>query len=43
MQACIIKGSMALLADRNPEEARQFLDPALERLMAPVMQSLNEN
>ena len=43
MQACIIKGSMELLTDRGPEEARQFLDPALERMMAPVMQSLDEN
>src|SRR5262245_61881597 len=29
-----LKGSMELLADRDPEEARQLLDPVLERLMA---------
>ena len=27
-----LKGSMELLADRDPEEARQLLDPVLERL-----------
>ena len=26
-----LKGSMELLADRDPEEARQLLDPVLER------------
>src|SRR6266446_6188481 len=31
-----IKGSMELLADRDPEEARQLLDPVLERMMAAV-------
>src|SRR6058998_3411800 len=31
-----LKGSMALLADRDPEEARQLLDPVLERMMAAV-------
>ena len=31
-----LKGSMELLADRDPEEARQFLDPVLERMMAAV-------
>lgn len=31
-----LKGSMELLADRDPEEARQILDPVLERLMAAV-------
>ena len=31
-----VKGSMALLADRDPEEARQLLDPVLERMMAAV-------
>src|SRR5262249_59173050 len=31
-----LKGSMELLADRAPEEARQLLDPVLERLMAAV-------
>src|SRR5574341_711212 len=31
-----LKGSMELLADRDPEEARQLLDPVLERLMAAV-------
>jgi hypothetical protein len=31
-----LKGSMELLAERDPEEARQFLDPVLERMMAAV-------
>jgi predicted ATPase/class 3 adenylate cyclase len=31
-----LKGSMELLADRDPEEARQLLDPVLDRLMAAV-------
>src|SRR4029453_11218191 len=31
-----LKASMELLADRGPEEARQLLDPVLERLMAAV-------
>ena len=31
-----LKGSMELLADRDPEEARQLLDPVLERIMAAV-------
>jgi len=31
-----LKGSMELLADRDPEEARQILDPVLERMMAAV-------
>jgi Adenylate and Guanylate cyclase catalytic domain len=31
-----LKGSMELLADRDPEEARQLLDSVLERLMAAV-------
>src|SRR6266849_6363476 len=31
-----LKGSMALLADRDPEEARAILDPVLERMMASV-------
>src|SRR2546428_7558324 len=29
-----LKGSMELLADRDPEEARRLLDPVLERMMA---------
>jgi class 3 adenylate cyclase len=33
-----LQGSMELLADRDPEEARQLLDPALERMMAAVHQ-----
>jgi class 3 adenylate cyclase/tetratricopeptide (TPR) repeat protein len=33
-----LKSSMELLADRDPEEARQLLDPVLERLMAAVHQ-----
>jgi class 3 adenylate cyclase len=28
-----LKGSMELLADRDPEEARQLLDPVLDRMM----------
>ncbi|HEY5870655.1 MAG TPA: adenylate/guanylate cyclase domain-containing protein, partial [Candidatus Tectomicrobia bacterium] len=31
-----LKGSMELLGDRDPEEARQLLDPVLERMMAAV-------
>jgi hypothetical protein len=31
-----LKGSMELLADRDPEEARAILDPVLERVMAAV-------
>jgi class 3 adenylate cyclase len=31
-----LKGSMELLADRDPEEARKLLDPVLERMMAAV-------
>src|SRR6059036_2498585 len=31
-----LKGSMELLADRDPEEARHILAPVLERLMAAV-------
>jgi class 3 adenylate cyclase/tetratricopeptide (TPR) repeat protein len=31
-----LKGSMELLADRDPEKARQLLDPVLERMMAAV-------
>ena len=31
-----LKGSMELLADRDPEEVRQLLDPVLERMMAAV-------
>jgi class 3 adenylate cyclase len=31
-----LKGSMELLADGDPEEARQLLDPVLERMMAMV-------
>jgi class 3 adenylate cyclase/tetratricopeptide (TPR) repeat protein len=31
-----LKRSMELLADRDPEEARQLLDPVLERMMAAV-------
>ena len=33
-----LKGSMELLADRDPEEARQLLDPVLERMMDAVHQ-----
>ncbi len=31
-----LKGSMELLADRDPEEARKLLDPALEHMMEAV-------
>ncbi len=31
-----MKGSMELLADRDPEEARKLLDPVLERMMVAV-------
>ena len=31
-----IKGSLELLADRDPEEARKLLDPVLERMMEAV-------
>ncbi len=31
-----LKGSMELLADRDPEEARRLLDPVVERLMEAV-------
>ena len=31
-----LKGSMEVLADRDPEEAREILDPVLERMMEAV-------
>src|SRR5262245_14680184 len=31
-----LKGSMELLADRDPEDARRILDPVLERMMEAV-------
>jgi class 3 adenylate cyclase len=31
-----LKGSLELLADRDPEEARQLLDPVLQRMMEAV-------
>ena len=31
-----LKGSLELLAGRDPEEARQLLDPVLERMMEAV-------
>jgi class 3 adenylate cyclase len=31
-----LKGSMELLADRDPEESRKLLDPVLERMMEAV-------
>src|SRR5262249_32683044 len=31
-----LKGSMELLADRDPEEARRILDPVLDRMMEAV-------
>jgi class 3 adenylate cyclase len=33
-----LKGSMELLADRDPEEARKLLDPVLEQMMEAVHQ-----
>jgi len=33
-----LKGSMELLADRDPEETRKLLDPVLERMMEAVHQ-----
>src|SRR5262245_52467657 len=33
-----LKGSMELLAERDPEETRQLLDPVLDRMMAAVHQ-----
>src|SRR3954464_8228890 len=33
-----LKGSMELLADRDPEEARRVLDPVLQRMMEAVHQ-----
>jgi len=33
-----LKGSMELLADRDPEEARRILDPVLEQMMEAVHQ-----
>jgi hypothetical protein len=32
-----LKGSMELLADRDPEEARRLLDPVVERMMEAVL------
>jgi predicted amidophosphoribosyltransferase len=32
-----LKGSMELLADRDPEDARVILDPVLERMMGPYI------
>jgi class 3 adenylate cyclase len=34
-----LKGSMELLADRDPEEARALLDPVLERMRAVMHRS----
>ena len=34
-----LKGSTELLVDRGPEEARQLLDPVLERMMSAVHRS----
>jgi class 3 adenylate cyclase len=31
-----LKGSMELLADRDPEQARKLLDPVLDRMMEAV-------
>jgi ribosomal protein L40E len=31
-----LRGSMELLADRDPEEARKLLDPVIERMMEAV-------
>jgi len=32
-----LKGSMELLADRDPEEARKLLDPVLEHMIPPSL------
>ena len=37
-----LKGSLELLADRDPEEARRLLDPVLERMMAAVHMNRSE-
>ena len=34
-----LKGSMELLADRDPEEARKILDPVLKLMMDAVTAS----
>ena len=34
-----LKGSMELLADRDPEDARQLLDPVLEHMMEAISAS----
>src|SRR5260370_758632 len=36
-----LKGSMELLADRDPEEARKLLDPVLERMMEDRVEELS--
>jgi hypothetical protein len=38
-----LKGSMELLADRDPEEARKLLDPVLERMMEAVFGLATDN
>ncbi|MFQ5571577.1 MAG: hypothetical protein ACE5G0_18000 [Rhodothermales bacterium] len=37
-----LKGSMELLADRDPEEARKLLDPRLERMMEATGKGVSE-
>jgi class 3 adenylate cyclase len=36
-----LKGSMELLADRDPEEARKIFDPVLERMTEAVHRHSN--
>ena len=36
-----LKGSMELLADRDPEEARKILDPVLERMMETLAAAID--
>jgi hypothetical protein len=36
-----LKGSMELLADRDPEEAQMLLDPVLERMMSSAHSAIS--
>jgi class 3 adenylate cyclase len=38
-----LKGSMELLADRDPEEARKLLDPVLERVLERMMEAVHRD
>jgi hypothetical protein len=37
-----LKGSMELLADRDPEEARKLLDPVIEHMMEAVLEIIKK-